>query len=85
MIQDIYPKIYHNEYQDTKPTENDFILIFHKNTILVRFQNEKLRYPALKETSSFSCEYYYLFSIDQDIFWQNPAGSFLPQQMLSQP
>lgn len=65
MIQDIYPRIYHNEYQDTKPTENDFILIFHKNTILVRFQNEKLRYPALKEISSFSCEYYYLFSIDQ--------------------
>lgn len=65
MIQDIYPRIYHNEYHDTKPTENDFILVFHKNTVLVRFQDEKLRYPTLKETCHFSCEYYYLFSIDQ--------------------
>lgn len=65
MIQDIYPRIYHNEYRDTKPAENDFILIFHKNTVLVRFQDEKLRYPTLKETCDFFCEYYYLFSIDQ--------------------
>lgn len=64
MIQDIYPKIYHNEYQDCKPEEHDFILVFHKNTVLVRFQNGKLRYPTLKETQSLSCSYYYLFSID---------------------
>lgn len=64
MIQDIYPKIYHNEYQDMKPAENDFILVFHKNTVLLRFQNDKLRYPTLKEMSGFPCEYYYLFSID---------------------
>ncbi len=74
MIQDIYPRTYHNEYQDTKPAENDFILVFHKNTILVRFQNGKLRYPTLKETGSFSCEYYYLFSIDQyKYFLAKPA------------
>lgn len=64
MIQDIYPKIYHNEYQDMKPAENDFILVFHKNTVLLRFQNDKLRYPTLKEMRGFPCEYYYLFSID---------------------
>lgn len=64
MIQDIFPRIYHNEYQDVKPEENDFILVFHKNTVLVRFQDDKLRYPTLKEMVSFSCEYYYLFSID---------------------
>lgn len=64
MLQDIYPKIYHNEYQDMKPEENDFILIFHKNTVLLRFQEEKLRYPTLKEMGGFPCDYYYLFSID---------------------
>lgn len=64
MIQDIYPKIYHNEYQDTKPTEDDFILVFHKNEVLLRFQNEKLRYPTLKEMNGLPCDYYYLFSID---------------------
>lgn len=64
MIQDIFPKVYHNEYQDLAPDENDFILIFHKNTVLVRFQDEKLRYPALKELAGFSLSYHYLFSID---------------------
>ena len=64
MIQDIFPKIYHNEYKDVKPTEHDFILVFHKNTVLVRFQDEKLRYPTRKEMTDFSCDYYYLFSID---------------------
>lgn len=65
MIQDILPKVYHNEYQDIKPGENDFILVFHKNTVLVRYQDAKLRYPALSELSNVICEYYYLFSIDE--------------------
>lgn len=64
MIQDIFPRIYHNEFQDMKPKESDFILVFHKNTVLIRFQDGKLRYPTLKEIKDFSCEYYYLFSID---------------------
>lgn len=74
MIQDIYPKIYHNEYQDTKPKENDFILVFHKNTALVRFHDGKLRYPTLKEMNGFPCNYYYLFSIDNyKYFLAHPA------------
>lgn len=74
MIQDIYPKIYHNEYQDTKPTEDDFILVFHKNEVLLRFQNEKLRYPTLKEMNGLPCDYYYLFSIDNyKYFLAHPA------------
>lgn len=64
MIQDIYPKIYHNEYHDVNPAENDFIFVFHKNTVLLRFQDGKLRYPTLKEMDGLSCSYYYLFSID---------------------
>lgn len=65
MIQDILPKVYHNEYRDIKPGENDFILVFHKNTVLVRYQDGKLRYPTLAEMSNVTCEYYYLFSIDE--------------------
>ena len=52
MIQDIYPRIYHNEYHDLTPKEEDFILVFHKNKVLVRFQEGKLRYPSLQE---FDC------------------------------
>ncbi len=64
MIQDISPKIYHNEYQDAAPSNHDFILVFHKNTVLVRYQNEKLRYPVLKELDTYDLTYHYLFSID---------------------
>ena len=64
MIQDIYPRIYHNEFKDSQPAENDFILVFHKNTALVRFQNDKLRYPSFKEMTGITCTYHYLFSID---------------------
>lgn len=64
MIQDITPKIYHNEYKDITPDENDFILVFHKNTVLVRFKEGRLRYPLLKELESYPCTYCYLFSID---------------------
>lgn len=66
MIQDIYPRIYHNEYKDIKPSENDFILVFHGNKALVRFQppEGKLRFPTLTEMNGIECTYYYLFSID---------------------
>lgn len=64
MIQDIFPHTYHNEYQDLQPQENDFILIFHKNTALVRYHDEKLRYPTFRELEGFDVTYHYLFSID---------------------
>lgn len=66
MIQDIYPKIYHNAYKDASPRENDFILVFHGNTALIRFQlpEGKLRFPTLKEMEGHPCTYHYLFSID---------------------
>lgn len=64
MIQDIYPHIYHNEYKDLRPQEKDFVCIFHKNTVLVRYCNERLRYPTFSELQAFPCKYHYLFSID---------------------
>lgn len=64
MIQDIYPKIYHNEYLDIQPDLNDFVLVFSENTALVRFCDGRLRYPSLREMTGSSCDYHYLFSID---------------------
>lgn len=64
MIQDIYPHVYHNEYKDFQPETNDFILVFHKNTVMIRFKEDHLRYPTFSEMQSFSCDYQYLFSID---------------------
>ena len=64
MIQDIYPHIYHNEYKNFQPENTDFILVFHRNTVMIRFKEEHLRYPTFSEMQSFSCDYQYLFSID---------------------
>lgn len=69
MIQDIYPQIYHNEYKDIEPEENDFILVFNQHTVLLRFhleenQDKKLRFPIRKELGKYECTYHYLFSID---------------------
>lgn len=49
MIQDIYPRVYHNEFHDIQPEADDCILVFYKNTALVRFQEGRLRYPTLRE------------------------------------
>ena len=65
MIQDIYPRKYHNEYLHTQPKDNDLVLVFHQNTVLVRFVDDKLRYPTLNELKSFHISCHYLFSIDQ--------------------
>lgn len=82
MIQDIYPKIFHNEFHDIAPEENDFILIFHKSKVLIRFQDDKLRYPSRQEfesraeypsgnTCPVSAKYtfHYLFSIDENKYF----------------
>ena len=65
MIQDIYPKIYHNEYKELVPSDYDFILVFDKNRVLVRYERDHLRYPVKQELSAFSCSFLYLFSIDE--------------------
>ncbi len=64
MIQDIYPHTYHNEFKNIEPQPNDFILVFSKGKVLVRFQEEKLRYPTLSELEGHPLNYHYLFSID---------------------
>ena len=64
MIQDIYPRIYHCEYQLQNPESCHRILVFHQNKALVRFQDGKLRYPVFQEMQGAPFHYYYLFSVD---------------------
>ncbi len=78
MIQDIYPRIYHNEYHDLKPDAHDFILVFHKNTVLIRYQDEKIRYPLREELSAFECSFHYLFSIDDYRYFLASPSSSVP-------
>lgn len=64
MIQDIYPRIYHNEYHETVPADNDLVLVFRKDQVLLRYEDEKIRYPKKSELTGYPCAYTYLFSID---------------------
>ena len=68
MIQDIFPKVYHNEYYEKTPDLNNFILIFRDNKVMIRFEEEKIRYPRMKELPEklriIEDAYVYLFSID---------------------
>lgn len=75
MIQDIYPKIYHCEYHQQEPEDHDIVLIFHKDTSLIRFWQGRLRYPTYKETQDLPCNYHYLFSIDNVKYFLAYSGS----------
>lgn len=64
MIQDIYPKTYHNEYQEATPETYDFVLVYQRDKVLVRYEGDKVRYPRAEELTDYPCTYTYLFSID---------------------
>lgn len=64
MIQDIYPKVYHNEYHEARPEQDDLVLIYQKDKVLVRYEGDKVRYPRVEELTDYDCTYTYLFSID---------------------
>lgn len=64
MIQDIFPKIYHNDYHEKTPGAEDFILAFHDNCVLIRYEENRIRYPRQKELGEAVGSYVYLFSID---------------------
>ncbi|NLC96494.1 MAG: NAD(+) diphosphatase [Erysipelotrichaceae bacterium] len=62
MIQDIYPKKFKNEYIVQKPKDNDFIIQFDNNCILLNKDNSFVKYHQIKEDINL----YYCFSIDND-------------------
>lgn len=69
MLQDIFPKIYHNEYHEKQPQTDDFILIFDNNETLIRYEEDKIRYPRYQEIQDKIDHFVYLFSIDQSDYF----------------
>lgn len=49
MIQDIAPHKYHVEFNNCKPSENDILLIFKDNCVLVREADGRTWYPGVDE------------------------------------
>lgn len=63
MIQDIAPHKYHVEYENCQPVNDDILLVFKGNNVLVREENGRTWFPAvgeLKTTGSME----FLFKMD---------------------
>lgn len=68
MIQDIAPKILHNEYIMKEPGDDSKVIIFSENGVLLKKADGKWELPEKKEIGSKQ-GYLYLFCIDkQDYF-----------------
>ncbi len=63
MIQDIWPKCYHNEYSNKSPGSDSFIIQFIENKVLAQLKDNRIDYPIYSMFES-KCSYIYLFAID---------------------
>ena len=71
MIQDIFPHIYHNEYHSHAPKDNDIILVFDGNEVLLKTDDKTMfSFAEIKEqVKCETAEYRYLFEIDETAFY----------------
>lgn len=68
MIQDIEPRVLHNEYKDNKAKPEDLFLAYQENCVLVKEDKDKLWYPSFADFSKkhphLMEEAQFLFTID---------------------
>ncbi|MGI6118140.1 MAG: NAD(+) diphosphatase [Bilifractor sp.] len=84
MIQDIYPKVFHNEFHDeqpmTVPHDEERVLVYDGGKALVKFDaQDRLTYPTVEDFKGRDVRYTYLFSIDNKAYFLGePQDGFLP-------
>lgn len=69
MIQDIAPKKYDNHYVEQSPTEEDWLLVYHKGSVLCRFEDRMMCFPKVKEIVGKELPITYLFTISGERFF----------------
>ena len=72
MIQDIYPRVFNNEYKEQKPEMNSRVFFFHRNKVLAAFTGNEMHIPFYYEIEKCGIEglnFIYLFSIDKTAFF----------------
>jgi NAD+ diphosphatase len=72
MIQDIYPKVFNNEYKEPPPEMNSRVFCFHRNMILAAVTGNEIHIPFYHEIEKCGMEglnFIYLFSIDETTFF----------------
>lgn len=67
MIQDIQPKVFHNEYTPREIRREDIIFVFRGREVLLREEGGQLVFPIGAETEENGLQY--LFSIDDRAFF----------------
>ena len=84
MIQDIQPKVYHNEYTPRPIREDDVVFVFRGREVLLREEKDTFVFPTGREANGKELQY--LFSIDDRAFYlgQEPVEgySFQPVRLL---
>ncbi len=73
MFQDIEPYLYHNEFLDRTPTENDYVFVLNKDKVVLDEKDGEL---SLLQFTTLQSNYpdaihslIYLFSVDQSAFF----------------
>ena len=77
MIQDIMPKVFHNEYEDKKPQEKDRILLFKKKSVMLKAEAGSFCFVCRKDLDEAFWnaddrkrhDYVYLFCIDDSNYF----------------
>ena len=49
MIQEIYPHVFHKEYEARSVTEDDFLFVFRQDTVLLKITDRQIHIPTVKE------------------------------------
>jgi len=66
MISDIFPHRFNNHYQPGKQLEeNDFVLHFKGNSLLLKTDGDQLQIPRKKDFSEIKAEAFFLFTLDE--------------------
>lgn len=91
MIQDISPKIFHNEFHDeqpnTVPHAEERVLVYDGSLTLVRYDGDgRLTYPTVADFRDADIGYTYLFSIDDKAYFLGEVrDGFIPEGFSFQP
>lgn len=65
MIQEIEPKVFHNEYHNYRIDEGDRILCYSKNEIMLKLEDGYIELPIYKKEYGNPDKYVYAFSMDK--------------------
>ena len=77
MLQDIEPRVFHNEFQNKQATSEDLFLAYQGDTVLIREDKDKLWYPSFAD---FSVSYPHLLQEAQFLFTIDELNYYLVEE-----